>query len=321
MTTVRQALSAFLSDLELTPKQDEIARAQRSRVHDALKDGLSVAETIFSGSFARYTAIRPLNDIDIFIVLSTKAHGAMLEGAPTACLKALQKVLDEAWPNKEHPILQNRSVRVDFSGTDISYDVVPAFCHPENEDVYTIPDRDTSSWIYSNPRVHKEYSVEANARAGDRAKPLVKALKHWNQRFNDPPLRSFHLELMVYALLLAPPSSDAEGLAFLFEGLASRVLVPCPDPAGLGPDVDLRMTITQRTRAQKLLIAAGETARSAVNAAGDGNTETAHHHWRQVFGSRYPEAGTEPKEDSKASVVSTGAAARTATDAASKRFG
>ena len=320
MTTLKQAMSAFLADLELTEKQYEIARDQRDRVHDVLKEGLSVAETIFSGSFARQTAIRPLNDIDIFIVLSRKAHGALLDGHPRACLEELKKVLDDAWPNKEHPIVQNRSVRVDFAGTGIGYDVVPAFRDAEDQEVYTIPNRDTGCWIQSNPRAHKDYANQRNTQAGQRAKPLVKALKHWNQRFQDPPLKSFHLELMVYSLLGAPPESDAHGLAALFEGLVSRVKGPCPDPAGLGPDVDQGMSDRDRKRASDLLEMAGKDARAAVVAAADGDTEAAHYLWRRVFGDRYPEAGKEPTTPAgRAPAVAV--AGRTATDAASRRFG
>lgn len=323
MTTVRQAMSTFLSALELTEKQDETAREQRDRVHEVLKEGLSVAETIFSGSFARKTAIRPLNDIDLFIVLSQKGHGTLREQPPEDCLKEVQKVLDKAWPNKEHPILQRRSVRVDFSGTGIGYDVVPAFVHPENEEVYEIPDRNTGKWIYSNPRAHKEYAIEANNRAGQRAKPLVKALKHWNQRRDPAPLKSFHLELMVYALLQSAPASDAEGIASLFEGLATSVLGSCPDPAGLGPNIDEGMTSKERNTVRELLLTAGKDARAAVEAAASGETETAHYLWRRIFGDRYPEAGKEPETTvaPTSSAAAAAAAARTATDAASKRFG
>lgn len=320
MTTVRQAMSTFLSDLELTDKQFETACAQRDRVHDVLKRGLSVSETIFSGSFARQTAIRPLNDIDILIVLSRKAHGTLLDGGPTACLREVRRVLHAAWPNKEHPILQNRSVRVEFTGTGIGFDVVPAFRDAEDAEVYTIPDRDTGRWILSNPRAHKEHAIRANERAGQRAKPLVKALKHWNQRFPEPPLKSFHLELMVYDLLVAPPESDAHGIASLFDGLASRVMRHCADPAGLGPDVDGGMTDQERGRARDLVEGASKDARAAVIAAVDGDTETAHFLWRHILGDRYPEAGRKP-EASPGRAPAVAVAGRTATDAASRRFG
>lgn len=318
MRTVTQALEAFISSLELTDRQYEEANQQRQVVTGHLLRGLSVKDTFISGSFGRSTAIRPLHDIDLFINLNRPAHDDLRQGGPDVCLKKFREVLADAYPNKELPTIQGRSVNIQFSGTGIGFDVVPAFQDPGNPEVYEIPDRNVSGWIRSNPRLHKDHSIAANDRAGKKAKPLVKALKHWN--FRQPgkkPLRSFHLELMVYEVLQSPPGSYAEGLAYLFAALVRQVMSPCPDPAGLGPDVAASFSYERRQRAQRMLRAAADTAQLALDAGNAGRTEDAHYYWHSLFGDAYPERGKAPGPGAPAVITSS----RTAPDDPGKRFG
>lgn len=321
MSTVSQALHEFISALELTDKQDLEAREQRDRVKAHLLSGLSVKEVFISGSFGRRTAIRPLKDIDLFIVLNRSKHEDLYR-SPRACLRKVREVLDKPYPDKELPTLQRRSVNIQFSGTDIGFDVVPAFEDRYSPEVYEIPDRNPPDdrWIHSNPRKHKEHSTAANERTHGRAIPLVKALKHWNNAQKPKKaLRSFHLELMVYAALQTKPESDAVGLMQLFEDLATRVMSPCPDPAGLAPDVAKDFPADRRQRAQALLREAAAIARKAVDAADSGRVEEAHFYWRSLFGERYPEVGKQPAQPSAAPAVAT--SPRNAPDDPGKRFG
>ena len=69
MKTIRQAFQEFLQTLELTDKEQERASEQHPRVREALQQRLDVDDNFLSGSYKRNTAIRPLNDIDLFIVL------------------------------------------------------------------------------------------------------------------------------------------------------------------------------------------------------------------------------------------------------------
>jgi hypothetical protein len=318
MRTVADALQTFISELELTDRQYEEANQQRQVVTSHLQRGLSVKNTFISGSFGRSTAIRPLHDIDLFITLNRPAHEDLRQGGPDTCLKKIRAVLADAYPDKELPTIQGRSVNIQFSGTEIGFDIVPAFEDPRDPDVYEIPDRNVRGWIQSNPRLHKEYSSKANERAGKQAKPLVKALKHWN--CNQPgkkPLRSFHLELMVYAALQSPPAAYADGIALLFADLAQRVMYPCPDPAGLGPDVAAGFSPERLQRAQGFLRAAADTARQALDAGNAGRTEEAHYYWRSLFGDAYPERGKAPGAAAPAVITTP----RTAPDDPGKRFG
>lgn len=318
MVTVSQAMNTFLSNLELADKERENAKRQRNDIRIHLEKELSVKEFLLSGSFKRRTAIFPLNDIDLFVVLDGIAHDDLKKSAPIQTLKKIQKILNDAYPTKkEYPIIQSRSVNIDFIGTGLAFDVVPAF--PDGDNKYIIPDRDINGWIKTNPRAHSTHSVEANERAGKMAKPLVKALKCWNRQHEPKVLRSFHLELMVYDVLKNKPDSWAEGLADLFHKLEVRVQRAMPEPAGIGPDVDSRMTDKDRKRAQDLFGGAAKEADRALKYAKEGCTGEAHFVWRNLFGDQYPEKGTPPKDRGKAPSIIVGSGL--ATDAPGRRFG
>jgi hypothetical protein len=292
MATVAQAFDTFLRSLELTDSERKEASTQQKSLRDSLAAKLGgVQRDILSGSYSRRTAIRPLNDIDLFVILDPVLHKSCYPpAAPITCLQKIQSALKAAYPS-HNPRLQGRSVHIDFTGTGIGYDVVPAF-EEKHAGEYKIPDRDRGDWIRTNPEKHAEACKKANERAGDKLNRLVKAAKRWNcQQPEKAQLRSFHLEVMSYEAFSTGPESFAQGLADLFAFLANRVLSTCADPAGVGPNVDAGMTQAERTAARTALDAAAKTANVALALDRAGRTEEAHAHWRSLLGSDYPEKG------------------------------
>lgn len=304
MMTVAQAMEHFVSSLEIDRCRPDAdgehcgsctscdARRQRDVLRKHLEAALAVKEFTISGSYKRRTAIRPLNDIDLFLVLDPETEAKLREAAPRDAIAKLVEILDEAYPTKEKPKAQSRSVNVDFKQTGLAFDVVPAFPHEGGG--YVIPDRDAGTWIRTNPKVHAAHSTAANEAAGNKAKPIVKALKHWNASQEDKVVRSFHLELMVYEALAEAPSDYASGIAQAFRGLADRVLSPMSEPAGVGPDVDEGMKHDERVHASAAFRHAADLADKANAAKAKGRTGEAHYQWRALFGSAYPEKGTTP---------------------------
>lgn len=324
---LRQAVHEFISNLELTDGERDDASRQHKNLRDGLAQKLELDpdfNTFLTGSYARSTAIRPLKDIDVFCVLKCTDKFDEIQLAPAKALATIKSALQSIYNGKvAEP--QRRSMNIEFSGTGIAYDVVPAFIDEEakkvDEEVFFIPDVDQSQWIRSNPRVHKRKSVAANENAGSELKPLTKAIKHWNRRQpENDQLRSFHIEVMAWAVLTEKPENRLEGLKMLFMGLASRVLSSTPDPAGLGPNIDDGMTLADRYAARDRLNQAASTMADAIQSANDGKTEAAHHKLYGLFGDPYPEKGkAEPEAAPKVTVAAV--ALPTATDANKSRFG
>jgi hypothetical protein len=288
-----QAIHDFISALELKDKEQEDASGQHVRLREGLTQRLDLDPnflTFLTGSYKRRTAIRPLKDIDVFCVLKRSTSHDPRTLTPSAALRQVKAALDAAYPGKAAEP-QNRSVNIEFSGTGIAYDVVPAFAEADG-DSFMIPDIGAASWIRSNPRVHEARSVAANEATGSELKPLTKAVKHWNRHLPKAErLRSFHIEVMAWDVLRSKPDSRAAGLLALYRGLATRVLTPTLDPAGFGPAIDADVSYQTRAEAQKRFAAVADKIQEAIALAGDGKSEAAHHRLYQIFQDPYPERG------------------------------
>lgn len=311
--TVAQAFEQMMTTLHLTDAQKARAEKQRQVIVERLRTRISIAEDFISGSFGRNTATSPISDVDIVIILNRDQIG---DADPSGVLEQVQAALDAAYPNKEHPILQNRSVGISFSGTGIDFDVVPAFKHAG---ILQIPDRETNRWIPTDPKLHKDLCNKANDDANKKLKPLVKAAKQWNGALPEKVVRSFHLEVMAYTLLKGAQGGYAEALAGLFAGLVEQVRYSCPEPAGLGDPLDSDMTPADRDRAAKAFADAADQAKRAIEFASAGQTAYAHWLWRELLGPVYPERGKQPPKPTGA--IKAGALAARAVDPSSVRFG
>jgi hypothetical protein len=291
MLTVLQAFQQFLENLELT----ESERSEASRQQKVLRDNLNkhldgITRDILSGSYSRATAIRPLNDIDLFVILNKQVHTDVTTAMPPEqCLKKFQKALASAYPNKNAAEIQGRSVHIDFIGTGIGYDVVPALEMTGGD--YMIPDRDRKTWIRTNPEKHRQACIAANERAGGKLNRLIKAAKQWKNRHNIRLLRSFHVEVMAYGAFNGPPPNFPAALQALLEHLGNAIAARCPEPAGVGPHIDAGMPQEDRTRIQKALREAASFAKQALLLDAQGRTAEAHAVWGKLLGSTYPEKG------------------------------
>lgn len=289
MLSIAQAFEEFLKSLELTDSQREEVIRQHTVLRENLRRYLApdYKTDFLSGSYSRNTAIRPLHDIDIFVVLE-ETQNKPASHTITA-LQRVQQALGKVYPNKKLPIIQEHSVNIEFSESGIAFDLVPAF-EASAQEVYFIPERDSGQWIRTNPQRHKELSTQFNENAGKKLKPLLKAVKHWKKRQQQRPFTSFHLEAMSYGAFPQRPATYLEGLVQLFEHLSHAVMSPCPDPAGLGPDIDKYMDRAARRAAQEMVDRAAQLARRAF-AASTTRQREAHAHLRELFGTEYPERG------------------------------
>jgi predicted nucleotidyltransferase len=288
MQSIAQAFNTFLSKLELTSNEKDEASRQHTHMRTELQQRLTVEDNFLSGSYKRNTAVRPLNDIDIFVVLRENDSQSP-ELGPDALLDTIQSTLEDIYPGKT-TTRQARSINVEFSGTGIAYDVVPSFFDEEHENAFIIPDG-AGDWLSTNPKTHQAQSTEANENAGKLLKPLLKTVKH-AKNVHDAPARSFHLEVMSWDILTEKPSRHIDGLVDLLDGLAARVCDPCPDPAGLGPDI--RPSTDRCITAQRWLEDMAELARDARDLAADGKLGEAHFKLRELLGPEWPEKGKKP---------------------------
>jgi len=255
--TLEQALHEHLTALNLPKeKKTEINKAQNS-LNQLLRASFDPQGQVrLGGSVSRGTAIQPLKDVDLLLVLSRNKAPSPQSQNPGALMAGLEGELTRLL---QTPVrVQNRSLGLTWSG--LQFDLVPCWLEDgQPADVLRLPDLGRSSWLRTSPARHATLSQQADQVAGQMLLPLVRGVKAWRRKV-DLGLPSFYLEAMAWGCLSGPPRSWAAGLQQVYAGLAEHVLRGFSDPTGLGARVDENVTDSTRKRASDLFRQAAEEA-------------------------------------------------------------
>ncbi|MCB9544016.1 MAG: nucleotidyltransferase [Myxococcales bacterium] len=282
MLPINQAFDAFVRALQ--PNKARAAQAERmqSHVRATLRHHLpSLRESFLTGSFARSTAIEPLADVDVFLVLDPRL--ATRATAPKELLRSVQTAVKKAMPGDAVAALQNHSIGLTYAGNDLRLDLVPAL--PEGEH-YWIPDIPRGNWIRTSPRRQKALLDAADHRAGSKLRPLIRLAKA-ARRKGFGKLGSYHLEVMSLTAFASPPPDYARGFAMLLAHLGDKVIQHIQDPTG-GDGPRLSLPLAERQDLQRRLNAATATAERALHLGATGALDKAHAQWRHLFGDGWP---------------------------------
>jgi len=226
MSSVDASLWSFVSQIEPTQAQKEAASRSHNFLRSILRQGPlanRISQDYLSGSYARDTAVRPIDDVDVVFVLVPERWQSPYN---IGSLQSPHSILEEfaAAIRPKYPVSavfgQRRSVRLELYHLDI--DVVPAAPVTGYPDFVWIPDRAATSWIKSSPKRHSEVATRVNAKQGARLKPLIKLMKYWNRGLPDAArFKSFAVETLLIRLFdaVALPSLE-EGLLIAFDFLA-----------------------------------------------------------------------------------------------------
>ncbi len=253
----KQKLTAKLR--ECVKKRLSLSQGDRdfvSAVYDSFRRLLD-DHCIQIGSYPRFTAIKPLHDLDILYLL-----GQWNEAShdPSSQLKALHKRIKEEYENptryRLEVSLQTHSVSVCFRNGEVevfSVDIVPAYAHSKNEfgqDTYRIPEivrhkhgvkrsafyetlareHREVQWIISDPRGYIEVAKILNDVNAD-FRRTVKFVKGWKnackEQREDFALKSFHIEQIVTIIFQEQSRFDIfDGIFTFFVILPERINEP-----------------------------------------------------------------------------------------------
>lgn len=184
------------------------------------------------GSYARFTAIRPLHDIDILFIAG---NFDPVHLDPQAVLVKLQSIIENQFANPtKYPIKisqQTHSITIAFieNGEEkFAVDIVPAYISgSKNEfgdDIYFVPQilninrryrqkrydelneaikNELDWWLKSDPRGYIKATVDLNSQNNDFRK-AVKFIKRWKhnckEKYPDFKLKSFHIEQVIFGI-------------------------------------------------------------------------------------------------------------------------
>jgi hypothetical protein len=281
--TVTEAFQQFKSSLELPATHSQRASAAQRELRRRLSLNLPVEDSFLTGSYARYTKIHPLNDIDVMLVRNAARVGLVTSGGIPA-VQALDDVVGaarNAFPNGAKIARQSRSVNIAFADLDFGFDLIPAWLRQPNG--YWIPDGDTGSWMPTDPQAHERLVTQANDRTEGRLKPIIKMVKHWS-RNNYDLLRSFHIELICENISRTVSLDNLQlGVGTVLVNLPDFVGVQMMDPVYGLTRVDKPLSPQDLTRMQNRVNGDAGNARRAVELEALGQHAAAVDVWRNIF--------------------------------------
>lgn len=195
---VEDLMRSVLQSVE--PQQHHVEEAKRSHAFlrsqlETGRFGARIDHSRLIGSYARHTAVAPIDDIDILFVLKPECWRGLVFGPdPNDVLRSFHGAIKYRYRNSSVR-RQRRSVGLIMSRRAI--DVVPAL-PTQDPDVFLIPDRREDQWIETAPTRHAAAVIEANAQAGGLLVPTIKLAKYWNQQLpKNTRLKSFAVETVV----------------------------------------------------------------------------------------------------------------------------
>lgn len=225
MADCEHYLRVILTRIEPSSTQ----KAGASRSHNFLRELLAtgnmsrvIFDSYLSGSYARDTAIAPLDDVDIiFLVnpehwLSSWDRFLELKPSPASVLDTFANAIRRRY-DQSSVHTQRRSVCLRMNHLDI--DVVPAMRYGSDVNAILIADAKADEWIVSAPKKHEALASKLNLMRDGNFKPLVKLLKFWNSQLpSTANLKSFAIETMAAKLFTAVSFRSLEqGLLYYWD--------------------------------------------------------------------------------------------------------
>lgn len=215
---------------EISPQEPQ--RKFVTRIYNSFEELLGKSNTLQIGSYPRFTAIRPLHDLDILLTLGDWNEAEAWQKCPLSQLKEVKDCIDKNYKSPYSDLqfqvsLQTHSVTIVFKKNEeeiFNVDIVAAFAHGLNEfslPMYMVPEivnlqqknrsqkyselrfsEKTMNWIPSDPRGYIEAASKLNKENPD-FRLTVKIVKAWkNNCGEDFPLKSFHLEQIITGAFL-----------------------------------------------------------------------------------------------------------------------
>lgn len=185
-------------------KADEF-RAQARRLRERLETYLdehpdfTLRKMLLSGSLAKGTALRTINDIDVACYIS----GADAPSDVPALLKYLAERLRKAFPNfqPDQVTPQTYSVTVSFRGTGLDVDIVPILYAGDPNWYGNLVSQDDGSFLKTSIPRHLDFARKRKTNSPKHFAQVVRLLKFWTRRMKAERdgfrFKSFMVELIL----------------------------------------------------------------------------------------------------------------------------
>ena len=207
----------LLGSIEPSPASITIAKTSHETLRSQMEKDEEASEadpdSYLAGSYARSTAIKDIEDVDIILMLDLDQTTT----APDVVVAWVQSLLQKYYAKVR---AQGRSVGVTTS-SGFNLDVVPSVAMSHRQGPLWIPDRDAGEWVASHPKGQISFSISRNEITDGYYKPLVKIMKHWRDRLTpvNSRAKSYILENLVAENILYKPPSYGHGVQQILQGI------------------------------------------------------------------------------------------------------
>ena len=188
-------------------KADEY-RAQVRRLREKLEGYLgehpdfALRKMLLSGSLAKGTALRSLNDIDVAVYITGSDAPHDLRGLLDYLAERLRKAYPNFRPDQVKP--QTYSVTVSFQGSGLVVDVVPVLYADDPEWRGNLVSQEDGSFLETSIPLHLEFTRKRKRKQETHFAQVVRLVKFWARRMKQERdgfrFKSFMIEMILAKL-------------------------------------------------------------------------------------------------------------------------
>lgn len=315
---VRHADIGRFADQKVNLKRDDAAelRAQTNRLRERLDQYLKehpdfdLRRMMLSGSLAKGTALKSLNDVDVACYVSSDHAPHKIGELVVWLADRLRKAFPNFKPEQVKP--QTYSVTVSFQGSGLDIDVVPILYRGDPEWRGDLVSQETGETLMTSIPMHLDFIRKRKTENQTHFAQVVRLVKFWaklrKQENSDFRFKSFMIELILAHLADHGKINLAnypEAMADLFTYLAVKGMgevvafsdyynpaicrktsnpVHIWDPVNPENNVSSLYTEANRLAIIDAAIDAGDAVDAALRAPTKAETLR---YWRRVFGSNF----------------------------------
>ncbi|ABM95327.1 CBASS oligonucleotide cyclase [Methylibium petroleiphilum] len=295
-------------------KADEF-RAQARRLREKLEGYLAehpdfaLKKMLLSGSLAKGTALRSLNDIDVAVYISGSDAPHDLQALLNYLAEKLRKAFPNFSPEQVQP--QTYSVTVNFRGTGLNVDVVPVLYAGLPDWRGNLISQDDGSFLETSIPLHLECARKRKQAQPTHFAQVVRLIKYWARRMKQEHdgfrFKSFMIEMILAKLtdngtdLSDYPEALQSFFTYVAESNLSERIVfedyyqastvaPSADRVQIIDPINASNNVARLYTAQNAaaIVDAALDAGDAIDAALKAPTkELTVHYWQKVFGSSF----------------------------------
>lgn len=210
--------------VNLPREKASVYRDQVNRLREKLEGYLgehpdfSLRKMMLSGSLAKGTALRTLNDIDVAVYIS----GSKAPHDLQALLAYLAERLRTAFPNftADQVKPQTYSVTVTFKGTGLDVDVVPVLYDGDPQWRGNLISQEDGSFLETSIPLHLEFIRKRKRKQEQHFAQVARLVKFWARRMKQER-EGFRFKSFMIELILAKLCDDGVNFADYPEALQS----------------------------------------------------------------------------------------------------